>query len=105
MLADTLRAIAHLDLKIEFRANSHDSHGRWCQASDLASPGHPHLGAMLVSYQARSGTASARVAASVLMLRFGWVSGFAIAPYLVCSRVPKLHAYGLAFPPSPGPGP
>jgi hypothetical protein len=105
LLADSLHAIKGFDLKIAFRAEPHDPHSPWCQAVDLAAPSHPHLAAMLAGYNATARSASARVAASVLMLRFGWIGGFAIAPYLACHRVPMLRDYGLFFPPSPGPGP
>jgi FhuF 2Fe-2S C-terminal domain len=105
LLADTLRAILGLDLKIEFRAEPHEPHARWVDAAALASPEHPHLAAMLARFKSAGYCANPRVAASVLMLRFGWVGGFAIAPYLARSRVPLLRDYGLLFPPSPGPGP
>jgi FhuF 2Fe-2S C-terminal domain len=103
LLADTLHAIRTLDLKIEFRSEPHDPRAHWVNAAALASPAHAHLAGLLAGY--KSSGSDPRVAASVLMLRFGWVGGFAIAPYLARGRVPILRDYGLYFPPSPGPGP
>jgi hypothetical protein len=105
VLADTLSALRDFDLKMEFAAEAHDPTARWVTAADLASPEHDHLAAMLARYRASANTACEKVAASVLMLRFGWVGAFAIAPYLVCARVPLLQDYRLFFPPIPEPLP
>jgi hypothetical protein len=105
LLMDTLQAIEGLDLKIEFRAEPHDPRADWVGAASLASPDHAHLGSMLARFKATGYAPNPRAAAALMMLRFGWVGGFAIAPYLTHGRVPILHDYGLYFPPSPGPGP
>ena len=105
VLADTLRAIKGLDLKIEFASEPHDASAKWVDAAGLAALDHGHLAAMLDLYKSKGYAPNPRVGASVLMLRFGWVGGFAIAPYLMRARVPFLRDYGLFFPPSPGPGP
>ena len=105
LLVDTLQAIEGLDLKIEFRAEPHDPRAEWVDAVSLASPDHAHLGSMLARFKATGYAPNPRAAAALMMLRFGWVGGFAIAPYLARGRVPILHDYGLFFPPSPGPGP
>jgi hypothetical protein len=104
VLADTLSAIKGLDLKIEFVSEPHDPAAKWVDAAGLASLGHGHLANMLALYESNGYVPNPRVGASVLMLRFGWVGGFAIAPYLTRARVPFLRDYGLCFPPYPGPG-
>src|SRR4051794_7411906 len=104
LLADTLRAIKGLDLKVAFASEPHDVSARWVDAAGLASLEHGHLAAMLVLYTSKGYAPDPRVGASVLMLRFGWVGGFAIAPYLMRARVPLLRDYRLCFPPYPGPG-
>jgi hypothetical protein len=104
VLADTLRAIKGLDLKIEFVSEPHDVSAKWTDAAGLASLDHGHLAAMLALYTSNGYAPDPRVGASVLMLRFGWVGGFAIAPYLTRARVPFLRDYALCFPPHPGPG-
>lgn len=104
MLADTLRAIRGFDLKIEFTCEPHDRAAKWVDAEGLASLDHGHLAAMLALYKSNGYAPNPRVGASVLMLRFGWVGGFAIAPYLTRACVPFLRNYRLCFPPYPGPG-
>jgi hypothetical protein len=102
---DTLQAFEGLDLKIDFLPQPRAHRAEWVQAAALASPAHEHMAAMLRRYEEAGYAPNPRVAASVMMLRFGWVGGFAIAPYLTRRRVPILRDYRLFFPPSPGPDP
>ncbi len=62
-------------------------------AADLAQPESAPLSSLL----ARFATAKRRAASAALLLRCGWASGFAIASYLTCERVPQLDEYTLYF--------
>lgn len=71
----------------------------WLRAADLQRPDAGPLAAPLARFAATGGSTNRRLGSASFLLRFGWVSGFAIASYLACGRVPRPHDYAVQFSP------
>jgi hypothetical protein len=104
--ADTLEELAGLQLYLQVstdgpaRGGEIAASGQWLSGADLARPDQPPLAGLLARFAVTGRTTNRRVASASFLLRFGWVSGFAIASYLACDRVPRLSNYAVLFAPT-----
>jgi len=98
--AETLTRVSGLELHLQLLSDA-DAGGPtaepWIGQPDLLQPESAPLAALLARFAAQGFAANRRAVAASLLLRFGWASGFAIASYLACERVPVLSEYALQF--------
>ncbi len=102
--ADTLLRLAELKLHLRICTqpgeSAADTREGWIGAEDLLSPERSPFAPLLAHFANVGATPNRRAAAASFLLRFGWASGFAIASYLACERVPLVRDYALLFSPS-----
>ena len=99
--ANTLQRLRNLQLHVQLCTDGGVAgvpSSAWIGASDLRDPD-GSLAPLLARFAAQGFAVNRRAAAAALLLRLGWTSGFAIAAYLACNRVPRLTEYALYFSP------
>ena len=69
----------------------------WMERDALCWPDSALLDELIARFTARGFAPNKKAASASLLLRIGWASGFQIASYLVCPRVPYLSDYALRF--------
>jgi hypothetical protein len=99
VLADSLQTVRHYQLVVQACPERIDVEGTWLSDDELCRPEADPLASLIQRFGSVGLKFNRRVAAAALMLRFGWVGGFAIASYLVQSRVPVVRNYALCFSP------
>jgi hypothetical protein len=99
VLADTLQIVRRYELVVQGCAEPIDIEGTWLSGEELCKPEAEPLASLTQRFGSAGFKFNRRVAAAALMLRFGWGGGFAIASYLVQSRVPVVRDYALCFSP------
>jgi hypothetical protein len=99
VLADTLWTVGHYDLVTKACAEPVGIEGTWLSGHELCEPQADPLASLTQRFGSAGVKFNRRAAAGALMLRFGWSGGFAIASYLVQSRVPIIRDYALCFSP------
>jgi hypothetical protein len=98
--ADTLMRLRGLELYVQLLTDMEASVSSalpWIEPHDLLQPESVPLADLLGRFAAQGFAVSRRAFAASLLLRFGWASGFAVASYLACERVPVLDDYALQF--------
>lgn len=96
LLLDTLASIRPLVGQLRVEAQPVDRDG-WIDLAALGDPDSGPLGALNRRFVAGGFGANKKATAASLMLRYGWASGFTVAAYLACSRVPVLDDFALKF--------
>jgi hypothetical protein len=99
VLADSLQAIGRYKLIVQACPEPIDIEGTWLSREELCDPEADPLASLMQRFGSASYKFNRRAAAAALMLRFGWGGGFAIASYLVQSRVPVVRDYAVCFSP------
>jgi hypothetical protein len=99
VLADTLRAVRRYELVVRACPERIDIEGTWLSGDELCRPEADPLASLMQCFVSVGFKFNRRAAAAGLMLRFGWGVGYAIASYLLQSRVPVVRNYALCFSP------
>jgi hypothetical protein len=99
VLADILQTVRRYQLVVQACPERIDIEGTWLTDDELCRPEADPLASLMQRFSSVGLKFNRRVAAAALMLRFGWGGGFAIASYLVQSRVPVVRNYALCFSP------
>jgi hypothetical protein len=88
VLAQTRDAVAGLAGFLRIEVDPTDRDG-WLTARHLADPDQGPAADLFARFEAAGFGPNRRASAASLLLRYGWSSGFAIAAYLACQRVPR----------------
>jgi hypothetical protein len=99
VLTDILQTVRRYQLVVQPCPERRDIEGTWLSGDELCNPQADPLASMMQRFGSIGFQFNRRAAAAALMLRFGWVGGFAIASYLVQSRVPVVRSYAVCFSP------
>jgi hypothetical protein len=99
VLFDALQTLVRYKLVVQAWSEQTDVEGTWLSPDELCSPDADPLASLMRRFSSAPYTFNRRAAAAALLLRYGWGGGFAIASYLVQSRVPVLRDYALCFSP------
>jgi hypothetical protein len=99
VLADTLRTVRRYELVVQTCPEPTDIGHTWLSGDELCKPDSDPLASLMQRFGSPGFKFNRRAAAAALMLRFGWGGGFAIAGYLVQSRVLVVRDYALCFSP------
>jgi hypothetical protein len=97
VLADVLQTITGYELVVQACPEPIDIERTWLSRDELCRPDADPLASLMQRFASVGFKFNRRAAAAALMLRFGWGGGFAIASYLVQSRVPVVRDYALSF--------
>jgi hypothetical protein len=97
VLADILQAVRRYQLVVQVCPERIDIEGTWLSSDELCRPQADPLASLMQRFGPVGLKFNRRAAAAALMLRFGWGGGFAIASYLVQSRVPIVRNYAVCF--------
>jgi hypothetical protein len=99
VLTDALQTIGRYKLVVQTCAEPVDVEGTWLSRDEICRPDADPLASLMQRFGSAAYKFNRRAAGAALMLRYGWGGGFAIASYLVQSRVPVLRDYALCFSP------